>query len=338
MLKASSRRTRLGMKPPPMLLEMSGPAPGRVALAARDVVNALGRLQNEKLSDVMHTFRRSPPDKWTFLPGFLFTIDELSVAASIDKSVVEKVVAAFTLPHGEKNKNFRALHDFNVANATPILSAKDQSFILFQKYSMGEALYEAPSYWMISDDAYRASAMMHRGLFTEEFSRERLELVFGRDNVHSNVDVYERKDKKVAEIDVLVIFGDRAIILQAKSKRLTLEARKGNDNRIKDDFKKSVQDSYDQGYECAKLLLGSPKLKFIDANKQVVGVPRKLKDVYILCVVSDNYPALSFQARQFLKSYLHARLGRSMVRSPGLVGLPEMWQAQRSNHYRHSEA
>ena len=46
------------------------------------------------------------------------------------------------------------------------------------------------------------------------------------------------KGKKVGEIDVLVIFGDRAIVLQAKSKRLTLEARKGNDNQIKDDFKK----------------------------------------------------------------------------------------------------
>jgi hypothetical protein len=48
---------------------------------------------------------------------------------------------------------------------------------------------------------------------------------------------------------VLVLFGNRAIVLQAKAKKLTLEARKGNDNQLKDDFKKSVQESYDQARE-----------------------------------------------------------------------------------------
>src|SRR5271167_1834478 len=51
-------------------------------------------------------------------------------------------------------------------------------------------------------------------------------------------------------------------VLQAKSKRLTLEARKGNDLQIKDDFKKAIQDSYDQALSCTKALLeGGCKLK-----------------------------------------------------------------------------
>jgi hypothetical protein len=268
--------------------------------AARDVVGALGRLQDEQLSAIMRAFGLSSPDKWSCLPGFSFTIDELSRVAGIDSSTVEKVLAAFTLPHEEKNKNFRTLHDFNIATATPVIRALDRSFVLFQRYSIAEALYDSPFYWMSGDGSYRDTAMLHRGRFTEDFSRERLEFVFGRANVYSNVDIYEGKGKKVGEIDVLVIFGDRAVVLQAKSKRLTLEARKGNDNQIKDDFKKSVQDSYDQGYDCAKLL-ENPKLKFVDANTRVVNVPEKLKRVYIFCVVSDNYPALSFQAQQFLK-------------------------------------
>jgi hypothetical protein len=39
---------------------------------------------------------------------------------------------------------------------------------------------------------------------------------------------------------------NRAIILQAKSKKLTIAARQGNDNRLQDDFKKAVQGAYDQ--------------------------------------------------------------------------------------------
>src|SRR5206468_734745 len=142
----------------------------------------------------------------------------------------------------------------NVANALPLLPTGNEQFILFHIYSLVEALYEAPFYWMCADAVYIATAMRYRGQFTEDFSRERLELVFGKDKVHSNVDIYESKGKRVGEIDVLVIFGNRAIVLQAKSKRLTLEARRGNDGQIKDDFKKSIQDSYDQGYRCAKLL------------------------------------------------------------------------------------
>jgi hypothetical protein len=267
---------------------------------ARDVVHALGRLHTEKLTAAMEAIIQSHPDQWTLLPGFSFSLEELSIFAGIDAPIVEKVLDAFTLRQEEKNQAFRSIHDFNVANATPILRLNDQDFVLFQQYSLAEALYDSPFYWMSDDPAYRPVAMMNRGRFTEAFSREHLELVFGDKNVHSNVDICESKGKKVGEIDVLIIFANHAIVLQAKSKRLTLEARKGNDNQIRDDFKKSVQNSYDQAYECAKFL-GDPTLRFIDGQGRIIEVAQTFKTIDILCVVSDNYPALSFQARQFLK-------------------------------------
>jgi hypothetical protein len=153
---------------------------------------------------------------------------------------------------------------------------------------------------MGADQAYVSTAMRHRGLFTEEFSAERLALLFGTDNVYSNVDIFASKSKKISEIDVLVIFENCAIVLQAKSKRLTLEARRGNDGVIRDDFKKSIQDSCDQGYACAKLL-GDAKYTFKDAHSKEVDIPASLKEIYVLCVISDHYPGLSFQARQLLK-------------------------------------
>jgi hypothetical protein len=268
--------------------------------AARDVVEALGRLHMEKLTATMEGISDSHPDQWTLLPGFSFSLEELIGFAKIDSCIVERVLDAFTLPLTERNQTFRSIHDFNVANATPILRRENQEFVLFQQYSLAEALYDSPFYWIGDDPAYRSVAMMNRGRFTEAFSKERLKHVFGDKNVYSNIDIYESKGKKVGEIDVLVTFANRAIILQAKSKRLTLEARKGNDNQIRDDFKKSVQDSYDQAYECAKCL-SDPKLRFLDANGKPVRVTQRFKTIDIFCVVSDNYPALSFQAKQFLK-------------------------------------
>jgi hypothetical protein len=142
--------------------------------------------------------------------------------------------------------------------------------------------------------------MQNRGAFTEQFAVERLRQVFGAENVLANIDIFESKDTKLAEIDVLVLFGNRALVLQAKSKRLTLEARRGNDLQIKDDFKKSIQDSSDQAYRCAKLI-EEGKCTLKDATGNVVTLPTGLKRIYLICLISDHYPALSFQARQFLK-------------------------------------
>jgi len=111
---------------------------------------------------------------------------------------------------------------------------------------------------------------------------------------------------------VLVVWGDRAIIVQSKSKRLTLAARKGNDQVIRDDFKKSVQDAYDQAAQCAKCL-GDDRFTLRVGDGREVALPRELKEIYVFCVVADHYPALSFQARQFLKTTAAPRVHPPLV-------------------------
>jgi hypothetical protein len=265
---------------------------------ARRVIEAVGELQNEKSVETVKSLKETPPDEWTYLPAYEFTAHEIATRIRSDLFTVETVLAAFELPASARNETFAALHDFNVINATPLIR-RGTSYVLFHIYSLVEALYESPFYWMGADKDYAPTAMRNRGLFTEEFSTERLAHVFGPARVYPNVEIYRGSDR-VGEIDVMALFGNRAVILQAKSKRLTLEARKGNDGQIRDDFKKSIQDSCDQAYSCAKLLQDS-KYIFKDKDGRDLGIPRPLKDIYVLCVVADHYPALSFQARQFLK-------------------------------------
>ena len=91
--------------------------------------------------------------------------------------------------------------------------------------------------------------------------------------------------------------------MQAKSKRLTHEARKGDETKIKDDFKKAVQQSYQQAYSCASALLGlNPKL--VNRSGDEVVVPQ-IVEIYPICIVADHYPSLNFQIRQFLTSLSH---------------------------------
>lgn len=265
---------------------------------AKAVAQAIVTIQNDKLLQLHHTLRTQPPETWTLLPAYLFTIDEVSAASGLSPDVVTQVLEAFTLT--DKNAQFRSISDFNAANSAPLLRTPDGGYLLLQYYSLVEAIYESPFYWMMQDARYRAQASEHRGNFTESFAAQRLAAVFGPDNVHLNVVIVGKKGVTLGEIDVLVVYGDRLIIVQAKSKRLTLEARKGNDTHLRADFKAAIHDAYDQARDCAEHILGS-QCKLINDHGTEVEFKHKPTEIFPFCIVADHYPALSFQASQFLR-------------------------------------
>ena len=88
-------------------------------------------------------------------------------------------------------------------------------------------------------------------------------------------------------------------MLQAKSKKLTLEARKGNDLQLKDDFKKAVQDAIDQAVSCARLL-GDKSVSLRTKNGRTLPISKRPRTIFPVSVVADPYPALASQVRQFL--------------------------------------
>ena len=267
---------------------------------ARNVIMAIAEFQSLNMMTIFDSMRTKDPSEWTILLGFTFTLDNLSAYLDFDKEIAKAVIEAFTLPTNNRNENFVKLNDFNIVNAYPIIKNANNEYLLYQIYSLTESLYDTPFYWFLDDESYRNTAMKNRGDFTEEFSAERLCSIFGQNRVFRNAFIVDSHKNRAGEIDVLVVFANRAIVLQAKSKKLTIDARKGNDQFIKNDFKKSVQDSYDQGLSCAKLL-NDKNFSIQDVNGKEIKIQRKFKEIYIFCVVSDHYPALSFQARQFLK-------------------------------------
>jgi hypothetical protein len=231
---------------------------------ARTVAEAADRVLMDRFPDLMMALRELPPDQWSMLPAFYLKPAEVAANADLEPELVERILFKFTVPDGDTNSCFTALQEFNQITATPLLRSPTGEFVSLQNYALAEAIYDSPFYWMQDDNAYRRNRDRHRGEFTEKFVAERLAAVFGADQVYTNIDIWEGKTK-VAEIDVFVVWADRAIIVQAKAKRLTVEARKGNDHVIRDDFKKSVQDAYDQGLTCAECL-GDPSCRFVRAD------------------------------------------------------------------------
>lgn len=267
----------------------------------REICQSLCKLLDERLTETLMDLADKPVAEWATLSGFTFSCRELATQTGYSVESVKAIIEIFTVPENERNATFTSLHAFNSAYAYPIIRRDSDEFVLLQHYGICEALYETPFYWMCADKAYVSTAFHHRGEFTERFSNKRLTDIFGTGHVFQNVEILKTRGKVLGEIDVLVLFGDRAVVLQAKSKKLTLEARKGNDLRLQDDFKAAVQESVDQAFTCAELL-GDPSIILRSRDGKTIQLAEPPKTIFPMSVVADNYPALAFQVHQFLKT------------------------------------
>ncbi|MEH3040656.1 MAG: SEC-C metal-binding domain-containing protein [Sphingomonas paucimobilis] len=272
------------------------------------VARAITDIHGVKIPKALRELKGLKSPYSSLLPAFCVTVEEVARQCGQPLEISRAVFAAFSAT-APSNLDFTSLGAFNLATACPIITLPGERFLALDTYGMVESIYDSPFYWMIGDKPYRADASAHRGAFTEQFVAKRLRSVFGEQNVHCNVNI-EGKGGRVSEMDVLVLFGDRAVIVQCKSKKMTLESRKGNDKTLRDDFQKAVQDAYDQGLICARAL-GEPGLAFVEEDGSSLSIS-KPRHVYIMCAVSDHYPVLAVQARQFLKyeagAVIHAPL------------------------------
>jgi hypothetical protein len=241
------------------------------------------------------------------LDVFIFTVEEIESKVNFEKQEISNFLLAFCFRLDSFNPTLIGIGSYNEANSYPIIPLTFKRYILFQEYSLAESAYETPFFWMFQDKSYRPTATDNRGMFTEYFTSTRLRTVVGDHNVFDNVVIVDKSGNHLGEIDVLVVYADRAIIIQAKSKKLTLDARQGNDTAIMTDFEAAIQKAYDQGYECVSLVLDNNTRLFSEGGTEI-NVRRSFEEVFIFCVLSEYYPALSHQADLFLKVNDHSKI------------------------------
>lgn len=270
----------------------------------KTVIDTIAEIQLEKFQYIREQGPPQNGEDITLLPAFTFTREEVSLKSGCQQDVVNAIFDAFSIKSIPCNAGFTAIGAFNETNAYPLIPIGDEKFLMFQGYSLAESAYETPFFWMLQDKAYAEKAKENRGLFTEKFSAERLRCVLGAERVFENVYILDGKGQRAGEIDVLAVYADRAVILQAKSKKLTEASRKGNDEAIQTDFKKAIQDAYDQGFKCGKLLINE-SYRIADKNGVSINIRRDFKEIFVFCTVSEFYPALAHQSSQFLKAHDH---------------------------------
>lgn len=233
---------------------------------------------------------------------FSLTIEEISQATGVSTKTVDLFLNLFSISNNS-NEAFTSVSEYNAFNSNPVIKVNERYHFLVP-YALAQSIYESPFFWFGKDKKYSHKAAKHRGDFVEDYTFDKMEKIFGKGSVYKNAFIINKKGETIGEIDVLVIFSECIITFQAKSKKLTIEARKGNDNAIKKDFQGAIQDAYDQGLSCATMLLMENfdnHYILTDAEFKKINLRTKITKAYIIPIISEHYPALSFQSTNYLK-------------------------------------
>ena len=264
-----------------------------VMVAIRDIIN-------NQYSSHLRRFATQPPAKWTVLPDFTFSLQEVEDQTGLPSERVTSIVGAFTTRECDADLKLKDSSGYNKVASHPLILLDDGTRLAFLEYGLFESLYEDPFYWIGLDKEYLGKHSQTRGSFVEGVTERLLKKVFGDEHVLKNVVFRSSTGGVLGEADAILIYGYRAFIIQAKSKKLTLASRAGDDLALGKDFQAAVQHAYDQALECIQHIK-SGVLAFSDGREVDQSVFSDIREFYPICVTSEHYPALSAQVRELLK-------------------------------------
>ena len=234
--------------------------------------------------------------------------DSLLDMFCVSKSEIDHLAGAdqfmtnFTYNFGsESNEQYIEPGSFNKIEETPIIKIDNDKYFIPITYAVFNAIYDAPFYWMNSNDQYRKKAGTNRGNAGEDIAYELLAPIFGTENTYKNIVIKDKHHKDITDIDVLCVYGNKALCVQIKSKRLTLLSKIGDWDSQQKDFKLAVQNAYNQGLICKQSLMDKDGKLFVnkETNEELRDF-ESINDVFILCLTTENYPALTSQVAYLL--------------------------------------
>lgn len=210
---------------------------------------------------------------------------------------VDAFLKKYATPVTGANAAFIEPFAINAVMIAPIIDLGEHIYVPNQ-YRLFESVYESPFYWMLADKAYADTAAVNRGAYLEKTAMHILRTVFGANNVYENVILKQDASHIAGEIDALVKYGEFVIVVQVKSKRVTLKARAGDSEALKIDFEGAIRDPYRQALKCIELMKSGAKCYTKDGEELPF---HSLPRFFPMVVLSDSFPASTLLARNMLE-------------------------------------
>jgi hypothetical protein len=173
-----------------------------------------------------------------------FTVDELS-AAVLDafREKLPAFLQFFSRGFGQLPGSPSPI-EFNPLVQTPLLLEGNRYF-LFVPPLLWEAILNSPHYALIGDGQYRTIYDDARADWLEQQATEAFRRLWPDAQIGWSL-AYGPSAKR-AELDGLILQGNKAIIIECKWKSRTLVARRGDSNALRKDIAQSILNAFEQG-------------------------------------------------------------------------------------------
>ena len=224
-----------------------------------------------------------------------FTIEEMVGFTKKKSEICKSFIKKFSQSFGFRNKYFpntfenpmNAGLDYNTLYERPIISYNDKYFIPILPI-FSDVLLNTFHYDLIKDKEYSNIYNDKRGKWLECKTHNLMKSVF-KDNVILNP-FYPNKEELA---DILVLYDRKIIIIQCKSKSLTLNSKKGEDfDSLKCDIKKGIKNAQKQAIKAKEYFLNNENPKIINNNVEIEIDMNQVSDILILCVTFGYYKSL----------------------------------------------
>ena len=226
---------------------------------------------------------------------FTFSIEELANFSSISIETCNKIMSRLSQFFGYRNPKykftyldpFNAPWDYNTLNERPIIKYQEKYFVPFL-YIFPTVLFYSFHFDIWEDKEYREKYNKIRGKWLEEKTYQVLRKVFPKKEIYLNPEYPNRKEFS----DVLVLHDRNILIIQCKSKKLTLEARIGSSlDKLKEDLKQSVRISFDQALKAKNYLKEADYPEVVLKNKKTIIDMQQVdnNNIFLISVTLGQY-------------------------------------------------
>jgi len=219
-----------------------------------------------------------------FINSFVISLEDFEF--QVPKPVLESFFNHFSCQAGNINKNFRYPIDFNELDIKILIEIESGKYYVpeitgfFRKIP---TILETK----ISDSNQAKSYFKHRDKLTQKSTVELLKKVFSSNMILEEA-YYGYKTSQEFETDVLIAYGRTLLICEIKAKALRNPLyTNGNIEKIKSDFKVSVQKAYEQAIRTREYILSQETVSFVDKKgHHLYNLQKSDFDDYLLMVVT----------------------------------------------------
>ena len=294
-----------------LFIKFDGLLKYKYKITSNELINKLisiaeSSIENNKQygqNKIIDLFIKEATKKENIIPDYL-NIEEITSAwkenfqkpidsiFKINKTLLpQEVLDQFSIELGENTDFQKGTIEYFPTNDTliydkPILKI-DNEYYCFNPalihYNL-HTLLENLMLHLIEEKNHQKNYYSKKGEYLEDKSLDLFQEILPNCEVHKNL-----KYGDGYEVDGIVIYDNHIFIIEAKSNKFTLGAKKGDINRIKRNTQDIVEKAYQQAIRAKKHILSNQLTEFIGKNKKVVLTidKEKINNIYLINVTLE---------------------------------------------------